>query len=88
MAWEVKYLESVAKKDIPALPKSARELIQKAIEGRIKTEPQKYGKPLRFNLSGLRRVRVASYRIVYKIEAETKTVIITDIRHRKDVYDD
>ncbi|HFK8673116.1 TPA: type II toxin-antitoxin system RelE/ParE family toxin [Legionella pneumophila] len=33
-------------------------------------------------------MRVSDYRIVYRIEAETNTVVIIAIKHRKEVYDD
>lgn len=32
------------------------------------------------------RLRVGDYRVVYEVNAQSKTVIIHYIRHRKDVY--
>lgn len=51
-------------------------------------DPIGFGKPLRYSLKGHRRLRVSDYRIVYRIEAETNTVVIIAIKHRKEVYDD
>lgn len=83
----IKYLDSVIKYDIPALPTSAKKMIKKAIEERLMTDPIGFGKPLRYSLKGHRRLRVSNYRIIYRIEAEQQTVLIIAIKHRKDVYD-
>jgi mRNA interferase RelE/StbE len=84
--YQINYLPSVVKEDIPSLPKEARSLIQSAIEQRLVVDPIGYGKPLRHNLSGHRRLRVSDYRVVYRIE-NAHTVLIVTIKHRKDVYD-
>jgi mRNA interferase RelE/StbE len=84
----IEYLETVVKNDIPDLPKTARAMIKKAIEERLMIDPIGFGKPLRYSLKGHRRLRVSDYRIVYRIEASVKTVIIIAIKHRKDVYEE
>ena len=86
--YKIEYLDEVVKKHIPALPSSAKKLIKRAIESRLMIDPISFGKPLRYSLSGHRRLRVSHYRIVYRIEATTKTVIIVAILHRKKVYKD
>ena len=82
--YTIEYLASVAAEDIPSLPKSARMMIQKAIEERLAIDPIGFGKPLRHSLKGHRRLRVSHYRIVYRIEGAT--VLIIAIKHRKEVY--
>ena len=84
----IEYLETVVKNDIPDLPKTERSMIKKAIEERLMIDPIGFGKPLRYSLKGHRRLRVSDYRIVYRIEASVKTVIIIAIKHRKDVYEE
>jgi mRNA interferase RelE/StbE len=85
--YKVRYLEEVVRKHIPRLPLSAKTLIKQAIEERLMVDPIGFGKPLQYTLKGYRRLRVSVYRIVYRIEAETNTVIIVAIKHRKDVYE-
>lgn len=87
MKYLIKYLESVKSEDIPSLPSSAKKMIKKAIEERLMVDPVSYGKPLRFSLKGHRRLRVADYRIVYKIDEASKLVIIVAIKHRKNIYE-
>lgn len=85
--YQISYLDVVVKEDIPSLPKRARALIQSAIEERLEVEPIGYGNPLRYSLRGHRRLSVSDdYRIVYKIEENTHTLLIIAIKHRKDVY--
>jgi addiction module RelE/StbE family toxin len=86
--YEVRYLQEVIHKHIPKISSTAKLLIKQAIETRLMTDPIGFGKPLRYSLKGHRRLRVSDYRIIYRIEAEVKTVIIVAIKHRKDVYDD
>lgn len=83
--FKIEYLESVVKKDIAALPKTAKALIKEAIETRLTLDPIGFGKPLRYSLKGHRRLRVSDYRVVYRIENDT--VIVVAIKHRKDVYE-
>jgi mRNA interferase RelE/StbE len=86
--YQIRYIEEVVKKHIPDLPTSARALIKKSIEERLTVDPLGFGKPLRYSLKGHRRLRVSDYRIVYRIEPETKTILIIAIKHRKDVYNE
>ncbi len=86
--YRIGYDDRVINEDIPALPKSAFELIGRAIKSRFAVSPTQYGKPLRYNLSGYRRLRVADYRIVYKIDEAAKTVYVIAIQHRKDIYEE
>lgn len=85
--YTVQYLQTVVDQDIPALPSSAKSLIKKAIEERLTVDPIGLGKPLRYSLKGHRRLRVSDYRIVYRIEMKSRTVIIVAIKHRRDVYE-
>ena len=68
------------------LSSSAKTLIKCTIEERLMFDPVAFGKPLRYSLKGHRRLRVSDYRIIYRIEQETSTVIIIAIKHRKEIY--
>jgi mRNA interferase RelE/StbE len=87
MTWHIEYRPDVIDDDIPALPKTIRERVKNAIEEKLTVEPMFFGKPLQHNLSGLRRLRVGDWRVIYLIDAARHTVVITAIDHRKDVYE-
>lgn len=86
--FQVEYLVPVVKDDISALPKSIKTNIKTAVEERLMVDPIGFGKPLRYSLKGHRRLRVGDYRVVYRIEAEKRLIIIIAIKHRKDIYKD
>ena len=85
--YQVVYLDSVVKKDIPGLGKSDRENIKRAIERKLMVDPVGFGKPLQYSLKGCRRLRVRAYRVIFRIEPETMTVVVVKIGHRREVYD-
>lgn len=87
MNYQILYLDEVIRKDVRVLPTSAKILIKRAIEERLIVDSIAFGKPLRYSLRGHRRLRVSDYRIVYRIEPETHTVVIVAIKHRKEVYE-
>ena len=88
MTWHIEYRPDVVARDIPALPKAIKAQIRKAVEKKLTTDPQLFGKPLRFNYSGLRRLRVGDYRVIYCIDPKKSIVTITAIGHRKDIYEE
>jgi mRNA interferase RelE/StbE len=53
--------------------------------GSLEREPHA-GHPLRGRLAGLRSLRVGSYRIVYHLADEGRTVRVAAIRHRAVAY--
>jgi mRNA interferase RelE/StbE len=56
------------------------------IYGSLAENPQRVGKPLRFELEGLHSARRGDYRVVYEIDQTEATVTIIAIQHRADVY--
>lgn len=88
MTYQIIYRKNVIRDEIPALSTSAKKLIKRAIEERLMCDPLHYGKPLRYALSGQRSLRVSTYRILYSVLQDTRTVTILHIGHRRDVYDE
>lgn len=86
MPFRLLYHPAVVADDLPRLEAKARERVHRAILARLPTEPEKYGKPLRFTLKGLWSLRVGDWRIIYRIAADE--VWILKIGHRRDVYGD
>lgn len=71
--------------DIALLSAATRRHIKDAIEEKLTTKPELFGKPLRYSLLGFRSLRVGDYRVIYIIE-NNKEVFIVLIAHRRDVY--
>ncbi|MBI4611505.1 MAG: hypothetical protein HY726_21150 [Candidatus Rokubacteria bacterium] len=55
--YEVNYFDEVLEDDIPDIPANVQDRIERAIEERLKTAPEKYGERLRKSLIGLWKIR-------------------------------
>ena len=84
LAFEIVYQKKVVEEDIPRLVSTWKEKIKSAIERKLSTHPDVYGKPLRRSFKGYRKLRVGDYRVVFRI-AESKVLILA-ILHRSIVY--
>ena len=78
------YDPRVLAEDFPGLPKTVKSRVKKAIESRLLTRPEIYGKPLRSTLKNNRKLRVGDYRVVFGIQKNK--VIIWAIGHRSVIY--
>ena len=84
--YHIEYLSSVVREDVQSLSPTIKETIKRSIEERLVVDPVGFGKPLRYNFKGYRRLRIGDYRVVFPIEVSTHTVIIVAIKHQKDIY--
>jgi len=84
LEFTIVYQLAVTQEDIPRITEMWREKIKSAIEDKLATHPDMYGKPLRRSLHGYRKLRVGDYRIVFRIDATR--VKIFAIAHRSVVY--
>ena len=72
--------------DLASISSSHKNTIRKAIEEKLETQPEFFGKPLQFSLFGLRSMRVGDYRVIFHLKK--KEVFIVLIAHRSVVYKD
>ncbi len=86
LSYTLVYQREVVDEDIPFIPAGLRPRLAKAIEARLSTHPEQYGKPLRGTLAGYWKLRVGDFRIVFRIVGTE--IHIYAIRNRKDVYSD
>lgn len=83
MNYSIKIKASAAK-SLREVAKAERIQIIDAID-RLTEEPLAGG-VLKGEFSGLRRLRVGQYRIVYEVSEGELTVLVVRIGHRRDVY--
>jgi len=84
MAYKLKYHQDVKKSDLPKIDAKNKNMIKKAIEERLATRPETYGKPLQRTFKGYWKLRVGDYRVVFK--ASNDSIFIFGIIYRKEVY--
>lgn len=88
MSWAYSF-EASALKELKKLgPQAAREILGFLDERVVGTEdPRTFGKPLKGDLKGLWRYRVADYRLICSIQDQRLVVLVLKVGHRRDIYD-
>ena len=86
MAYNLVYHADVKKVDLPRIDKKNKSMIKRAIEERLTTQPETFGKPLQRTLKGYWKLRVGEYRVVFKVFGNELRIF--GIIHRKRVYHD
>ena len=81
------YFVSIKQSALKSLKNIAREDRLRIIEAidRLKINPAAGG-VLKGEYSGLRRIRIGSYRVVYEVHNEKLTVLVIRIGHRREIY--
>lgn len=74
-----------ARRQIDRLPISVAAAVIETLDT-IATNPQRLGKPLRFELEGCHSARRGPYRIIYRIDDETRSITVLAVAHRADAY--
>ncbi len=87
MAWKVEF-DHHAAKEFKKLDKQNQLLISGYLKNKISLtdNPRNFGKPLRYELSGLWRYRVKNFRIICSIEEDTLIILVLKIDTRDSVY--
>jgi len=68
------------------LPVHVVDAVLALIDGDLAREPGRVGKPLRPPLDGTCGARRGTYRLLYEIDQQARTVTITAIESRSDTY--
>ncbi len=81
------YSLSIKQSAVKALAKIEGEDRQRIINAidQLKTNPVA-GSVLKGEFSGLRRIRVGNYRVVYEVQDEKLVILVIRIGHRREVY--
>ena len=74
---------ATSKRALTRLPEKVATAVVEFIYGPLADNPQRVGKPLRFELEGLHSARRGDFRIIYLM---TDRVTILAIEHRADAY--
>lgn len=79
-------LTASALRSLQAVPPRIAEPLVEFIFGGLASEPRRRGKPLQRELAGRWAARRGDYRIVYRLDEDTKMMYILRIGHRSQVY--
>ena len=87
--WTVEF-DDRARRELRKLDTGIQQTILKYLRLRIAgpADPRRFGKPLRRNLAGLWRYRVEDYRLICRIEDNRVVVLVLQVGHRREIYDE
>ena len=68
------------------LPEAVAFAAHEFIVGPLLDNPKRVGKRLQPPLDGHHSARRGTYRVIYRIDDEQRTVTVVDIAHRRDAY--
>jgi mRNA interferase RelE/StbE len=79
-------LTGAALRSLQAVPPRIAEPLVAFIFGSLAEQPKRRGKPLQGELTGRWAARRGDYRIVYRLDDDTKAMYVLKIARRVDVY--
>jgi mRNA interferase RelE/StbE len=68
------------------LPEAVAAAAYAFITGSLLDNPHRVGKQLRPPLDDRHSARRGTYRVIYRIDARSRTVTVVDVAHRRDAY--
>jgi mRNA-degrading endonuclease RelE of RelBE toxin-antitoxin system len=86
--WRIRFAKSVRDTDLHMLSSSAADAARKAIDKKLKLDPQQYGEYLHRPLQGFYKLKTSAVRIVYHVDAEAREVWVLAIGDRRDIWKD
>lgn len=75
-----------ARRALTRLPEKVAAAAVEFIYGPLAENPQRIGRPLRFDLEGLHSAHRGDHRIIYRIDERKRVLSILVIGHRADIY--
>ncbi|MCL3861067.1 type II toxin-antitoxin system RelE/ParE family toxin [Actinotalea sp. K2] len=70
----------------PRLPERVAVAVIEFRTGALVSNPRRVGTPLRGDLAGIHSARRGTYRVLYRINDDSREVVVLRIEHRADVY--
>jgi mRNA-degrading endonuclease RelE of RelBE toxin-antitoxin system len=79
-------LASSAERTLARLPETVAAAVVEFLVGPLLEAPERIGKPLRYELEGYWSARRGAYRIIYRLDHDSRAVQVVRIEHRSDAY--
>ncbi|HEX5534143.1 MAG TPA: type II toxin-antitoxin system RelE/ParE family toxin [Actinomycetales bacterium] len=84
--YRVRYTRTARRALTDELPLHIVDAVLAVLDGDLAVEPHRVGKPLHAPLDGIWSARRGTYRILYEIDDDARTVLVTGIEARADAY--
>ncbi len=84
--YEIQFLPAASRAISDRLPETVAAAVLEFCAAALTENPARVGKPLYGPLAGCHGARRGTYRIVYRVAADTRIVYVLDIDHRAKIY--
>ena len=84
--YEVRFQPAARRAIAQRLPEAVAAAVLEVCDAALADNPHRVGKPLFGPLAGCYGARRGTYRIVYRIDEDSRVVHVLDIGHRSEVY--
>lgn len=84
--YRVRYTRTARRALADELPRHIVDAVLALLDSDLATEPHRVGKPLHQPVDGIWTARRGTYRILYEIDDNARTVLVTGIEARADAY--
>ena len=84
--YQIRFQAAARRAIAQRLPETVAAAVLEFCEAALAVNPHRVGKPLFGPLAGCHGARRGTYRIVYRIEENARTVHVLDIDHRAEIY--
>jgi mRNA-degrading endonuclease RelE of RelBE toxin-antitoxin system len=84
--YEIRFQPAARRAVSHRLPEAVAAAVLEFCAAALAVNPHRVGKPLFGPLAGCHGARRGTYRIVYRVAEDTRTVHVLDIDHRADIY--
>ena len=75
-----------ARRALQRLPEKVAGVMVEFVYGPLAGNPNRVGRPLRFELEGRRSAHRGDYRVVYRVDEQARRVYVEAVQHRADLY--
>ena len=84
--YQIRFQPAARRAIAQRLPETVAAAVLEFCDAALAASPRRVGKPLFGPLAGCQGARRGTYRIVYRIDEDTRTVHVLDIDHRAETY--
>ena len=85
MSWNVEFAPA-AVRSLERLPTKVATAVVEFVTTTLSVGPERMSKSLRGDLDGLRSARRGDYRVLFRLDEVTATLLVIRIAHRADAY--
>jgi mRNA interferase RelE/StbE len=84
--YQIRFQPAARRAIAERLPETVAAAVLEFCKAALAVNPHRVGKPLFGPLAGCHGARRGTYRVVYRVEENTRTVHVLDIDHRAEIY--